>query len=41
MPYWLKVGLVGIDEVETYPTWLGRGKHALGGGGGLSLVRLD
>jgi len=26
MPFWLKGGLVGIDEVETCPAGLGRGK---------------
>jgi len=31
-PYWLKGGLVGIDEGETCPAGLGRRwKHALGG----------
>jgi len=27
-----KGGLIGIDEVETCPAGLGRGKHALGVG---------
>jgi len=31
MPYTLKGGLVWIDEVETGPAVLGKGKRALGG----------
>jgi len=37
-PIGQKGGLVGIDEWETCPAGLGRGKHAFGGW--LSLVRL-